>query len=90
MSTTPGVNQTIIQPHEKTVWLPTDPPRPCPDILTGDEAAIFLRLGESKRALRTLGYYRASGKLKGLRIGKEIKYRLAELQRFVRDQEAST
>lgn len=84
MSETPV---TIIQAHEGTVWLPTDPPRPCPEILSTEEAMVYLRLPNTKRGVRTMRYYQASGKLKGFRVGKEIKYRLSELQRFAKEQE---
>lgn len=89
MNDAPDTNRVIIQPHEKTAWLPTNPPRPCPEVLSTAEAMLYLRLPDSKRGVRTLRYYQTSGKLKGFRAGKEIKYRLAELQRFVREQEAS-
>lgn len=31
---------TLIVPH----WLPTDPPRPCPDFMVAEEVAMLLRL----------------------------------------------
>lgn len=88
MTNAPGINQ-IIQPHEKTAWLPTDPPRPAPEVMSAEDAALYLGLGNSNKARQTLEYYRVQGKLKGTRIGREMKYRLAELQRFVREQETS-
>ena len=68
-----------------TVWLPTKPPTPCPPVLTAEEAVIYLRLdkGGAKQPLRTLEYYRASGMLPAVRLGKCTRYRIEDLQRFV-------
>lgn len=53
-------------------WLPTDPPRPCPDLMTDDEIAIMLRLetGDVKQQLQRL---RNDG-LPCVRIGLKLKY----------------
>lgn len=82
--------QTIIMPHKDAVWLPTNPPRLCPDILTAEEAIIYLRLDKSKvnDPNRTLRRYRDEGRLIGCRIGRDIVYRLADLKKFVNEQEA--
>ncbi len=81
------INNITIFTHENTVWLPTDPPRPAPEVLNTNEAMVFLRLPISPRGVRTLRYYQSNGKLKGFRAGKEIMFRLEELRRFVREQE---
>ena len=70
-----------------TRWLPTVPPVPCPDLLTDEQAIAFLQVGASdtKHPLKTLAYYRSSGKLRGVRLGRAIVYPIGELERFVRE-----
>jgi hypothetical protein len=69
-------------------YLPCDPPRPCPPILTASEAVLFLRLDVcSKNPLRTLEYYRSSGELTGTRLGRAVVYRLEELLRFAEERQ---
>lgn len=66
------------------VWLPTNPPKPAPGLLTREEVALFLRLG--KGAKRTIDHYVASGQLKAVQIGKALKFRLEDVQTFVKDK----
>lgn len=56
--------------------------KPTPDVLTGEEAAEYLRLdgGDVKR---TLARYRRMGLLFGFQIGREVRYRREDLQAFV-------
>lgn len=62
-----------------------DPPVPCPELLTEAEAVRYLRLDEigTKDAAGALRYYRKKGLLKATQIGKCIRYRRIELERFL-------
>jgi len=59
--------------------------RPCPDILTEDEAVKYLRLDtiDIKNPGETLRRYRAGGSLRAVQISKAILYPLSELRRFI-------
>lgn len=62
-------------------WLPTDPPRPCPELLTAEEAACYLRLEGTKRTQRlALGHLRKRGVLRGVKVGLSLKYRRQALE----------
>ncbi len=65
--------------------LPTNPPRPCPELLTEDEAISYCRLDliDIKDPAETLRRYRAEGKLRGTQVGKAVRYRRVELERFL-------
>ena len=67
--------------NQHVVYFPGENPTPCPPILTAEEAAKLLRI-DSKNPQRTIEYYRSLGKIKGVRIGKQIHYRLDEVLRF--------
>jgi len=57
----------------------------CPELLTEQEAIRYLRLdvdGPEKPAL-TLRYYRERGLLNGTRVGRRVRYRREELDRFL-------
>ena len=59
--------------------------RPCPDLLTEAEAVRFLRLdcdGPTKPE-QTLAYYREKGLLKGVRVGRQMRYRRVDLLAFL-------
>jgi len=64
--------------------LPGDPPQPCPELLTEDEAIRYLRLDTVNISdpSATLRRYREQRLLKGTQISKRIFYRRAELDRF--------
>jgi len=59
--------------------------QPVPDLLTEQEAILFLRLDIDgpKDARRTLKHYRDKGLLQGTRIGKHLRYSKTELLRFI-------
>ena len=65
--------------------LPGNPPEPCPELLTSEEAVRYLRLNVNghKRPDKTLRYYREKGKLRGVRVGKRIRYRREDLEAFL-------
>ena len=60
-------------------------PQPCPDLLTAEEAVRYLRLDLLKLAdpLETLARYRAEGRLRGTQVGRAVRYRRIELERFL-------
>ena len=65
--------------------LPGDPPGPCPELLTEAEAARYLRLDEIDvdDPTETLRYYRRKGLLRATQVGKRVRYRRVELERFL-------
>jgi hypothetical protein len=58
---------------------------PCPSLLTEEEAIRYLRLDDVaiKDAANTLKYYRKKGLLCATQVGKCIRYRKVELERFL-------
>jgi hypothetical protein len=54
-----------------------------PELLTEQEAIVFLRLDTEKNAPRTLKYYRDKGHLRGLQIGRNFLYPKRELLDFI-------
>jgi len=65
--------------------LPGNPPEPCPELLTTEEAIRYLRLdvGGTQRPDLTLRRYRELGLLRATRIGRRILYRRVELEAFL-------
>ncbi len=61
---------------------------PVPEVMTAQEACRFLRLNEAdlKNPATTLQYYRDKGDLKGVRIGKSIRFTKEDLLNFLRIQ----
>ncbi len=75
----------------QTVILPGDPPEPCPELLTLDEAIRYLRLdveGGPERPDLTLRRYRDLGLLHGIRVGRRIRYRRVDLDEFLAEKAA--
>jgi hypothetical protein len=76
--------------HPSPEWLPTDPPRPAPHLMTAQEAALYLRLAEEGRdigdALTSLEYLVTSGRIRPCRVGRHNRYLREELDRFMHDQ----
>ncbi len=56
---------------------------PCPDVLTPEEAARYLRLDLNGNWQQTLRYYREKKKLKGTRIGRRVLYTRKALEEFL-------
>ncbi len=71
-------------------WLPTDPPRIAPALMTDVEAAVYLRLTENERdigdALRSLKNLVRTRRLRPCRVGKRNRYARHELDRFIAEQ----
>lgn len=61
------------------------PASPCPELLTGEEAARYLRLTEIDIAdpERTLKYYRERWGLRATQVGKKLRYLRIELDRLL-------
>jgi hypothetical protein len=67
---------------EQRISIPYMPDgRPAPAVMTADEVAAFLRLDGN--AIRTLKYWRDQGVLRGVRMGRKIRYPLGEVMRFI-------
>jgi hypothetical protein len=66
-------------------FLPGPVPAPCPELLTEREAIVYLRLDEVdvKHPDATLRRYRELGLLRGTQVGKAIRYRRVELEKFL-------
>lgn len=71
---------TVNEQTFSVVFLPDG--RPAPALLTADETVSLLRL-DNANPLRTLKFYRDEGLLCGVRIGKRVRYPLAEVMRFL-------
>lgn len=71
-------------------WLPTDPPRIAPALMTAAEAATYLRLNQDGRdiadAIKSLEHLVNEGRLRPCRVGRWNRYARAELDRFISDQ----
>lgn len=76
--------------HPSFEWLPTDPPRPAPALMTAQEAAIYLRLTEGGRdigdALTSLEYLVSTGRIRACRVGRFNRFARVELERFIHEQ----
>jgi hypothetical protein len=71
-------------------WLPTDPPRPAPALMTAEEAVEYLRLAEGGRdigdALLSLEYLVGEGRIRPCRVGRFNRFMRVELDRFMHEQ----
>lgn len=71
-------------------WLPTDPPRPAPALMTAEEAAHYLRLTEGGRdigdAMTSLEYLVSEGRIRPCRVGRFNRFTREELNRFLLEQ----
>ncbi len=56
-----------------------EPPRPCPELMTAEEAIRFLRLDDLKAPVDVLYQYRRRGLLRGTQVGRNIRYLRSEL-----------
>lgn len=71
-------------------FLPTDPPRVAPALMTAAEAAIYLRLTEDGRdladALVSLEYLVRERRIRPCRVGRSNRFARVELERFIAEQ----
>ena len=65
--------------------IPGDPPQPCPELLTENEAIRYLRLDtiDIKNPSGTLLRYREQGLLRATQVSKRVFYKRTELDRFL-------
>ena len=56
-----------------------EPPVPCPELLTADEAVRFMRLDDLKNPEDVLYGLRKDGLLRGTQMGRNIRYLRSEL-----------
>ncbi len=67
------------------VYMPGEPARPAPPILTASEAALLLRLeGNAEDAMKRL---RDNGKIRARQIGKHCRYLIADVLKCAEDSE---
>ena len=55
-----------------------------PELLTEQEAVVFLRLDEENNPTRTLKYYRDKAQLRAVKIGTKLLYPKQELLSFIK------
>jgi hypothetical protein len=68
--------------QQTTIYFPNG--KPVPEVLTEQETIEFLRLDDGpKHPEMTLQYYRTEGLLRGIRIGRRMRYTKTELLRFL-------
>ena len=76
--------------HPMMEWLPTDPPRVAPPLMTAEEAAVYLRLSDGGRdiadAITSLNYLVRERRIRPCRIGRCNRFARAELDRFIAEQ----
>ena len=78
----------MVDPHRlppSCPILPGDPPVPCPELLTEEEAIRYLRLDVDGPANPegTLQRYREIGLLRGVKVGRLLRYRRVDLEEFL-------
>jgi hypothetical protein len=68
-----------------TAILPGNPPEPCPELLTEEEAIRYLRLDliDTDSPSNTLRHYRRIGLLRATQVGKCLRYRRIELEKLL-------
>lgn len=72
-------NAVFIQPNVH--YMPDG--KMMPELLTEQEAILFLRLETENDSSRTLKYYRDKGRLRGVKIGTNFLYPKQELLNFI-------
>jgi len=85
MSKGSSTSDQEVDPAPQIAYLPGPQPMPCPEVLTEEEAIRYLRLDlvKVKDPAGTLAYYRRKGLLRGTQIGKSVRYRRVEVERFL-------
>lgn len=67
-------------------------PDPFPDLMTPVEAAMFLRLDQTRHtpgsAIRTLDYWRDRGELRATKFARRVWYLKKELEKFLHNKTA--
>jgi predicted site-specific integrase-resolvase len=63
------------------VWLPSNPPRPAPAIMTEEDVCCMLSINP-----RTLRQYHDDGKCRGFRCGRSTRWKLVDVLAFADSQ----
>ena len=66
-----------------TVWLPYNPPRPCPPILTAEDVCVYFRINANTPASRNQAVLklRIEYGLPSAKLGRELIFKLEDVQR---------
>lgn len=81
----PGILPPLYRRESDGRLVEVAPPMPCPELLTEGEAVRYLRLDiiDVEEPAETLRRYRKQGLIRGTQVGKCVRYRRAELERFL-------
>lgn len=82
---TPGILPAMYRREPDGKLVEVSPPMPCPELLTEEEAIRYLRLDiiDVENPEETLRRYRKQGLIRGTQVGKCVRYRRSELERFL-------
>jgi hypothetical protein len=75
-------NENTVLIQTNTHYMP-DGKKIMPQLLTENEAIVFLRLETENNPSRTLKYYRDKNQLRGVKIGSNLLYPKQELLNFI-------
>lgn len=81
----PGILPPVYRREPDGRVVEVAPAMPCPELLTEDEAIRYLRLDiiDVENPEETLRRYRKQGLVRGTQVGKCVRYRRQELERFL-------
>lgn len=81
----PGILPSVYRREPDGRLVEIAPATPCPDLLTEEEAIRYLRLDiiDVESPADTLRRYRKQGLVRGTQVGKCVRYRRTELERFL-------
>lgn len=81
----PGILPAVLRREPDGRIVEMSPAIPCPDLLTEEEAIRYLRLDiiDIENPGDTLRRYRKLGLIRGTQVGKCVRYRRQELERFL-------
>lgn len=81
----PGILPAVYRRELDGTVVEVSPALPCPELLTENEAIRYLRLDiiDVESPEETLRRYRKMGLIRGTQVGKCVRYRRAELERFL-------
>ncbi|MCC6678947.1 MAG: helix-turn-helix domain-containing protein [Phycisphaerales bacterium] len=81
----PGILPPLYRREPDGRLVEVAPAMPCPDLLTEEEAIRYLRLDliDVESPEDTLRRYRRQGLVRGTQVGRCVRYRRSELERFL-------
>ena len=81
----PGILPPVYRREADGRLVEVVPATPCPELLTEEEAIRYLRLDiiDVESPEETLRRYRKQGLVRGTQVGKCVRYRRRELERFL-------